>query len=123
MEIYRFPRLVFGLIQSHFILEGTLDVHFDNCEQKFQEVVGKERDNMYVDDLVTGRESINEVKKLESDSLSLFRQREFKLHKWHSSGIILETSEPCNTTEWNFAKQLLETKPNKAKTLGIIWDN
>ena len=44
------------------ILEGTLDVHFDNCGQEFQEVVKKVRDDMYVDDLVTGRESISKVK-------------------------------------------------------------
>ena len=35
IEIYRLDRLVFELIQSPFILEGTLDVHFDNCGQQF----------------------------------------------------------------------------------------
>ena len=29
---------------------------------------------MYVDDLMTGRESIKEVKKLKSDSITLFQQ-------------------------------------------------
>ena len=33
-KIYCFARLVFGLMQSPFKLEGTLDVHFDKCEQK-----------------------------------------------------------------------------------------
>ena len=51
---------MFGLIQSTFISEGTLDVHFDNCGQEFREVVEKVRDDMYVDDLMTGGESINE---------------------------------------------------------------
>ena len=41
--------LVFGLTQSPFILEGTLDVHFDNCGQEFRKVVEKVRDDMYVD--------------------------------------------------------------------------
>ena len=72
VEIYRFARLVFGLIQSTFILKGTLDVHFDNYRQQFREVVEKVRD-MYVDDLVTWGESINEVKKLKSNSITLFR--------------------------------------------------
>ena len=35
---------------------------------------------MYVDDLVSGGESINEVKELKSDSISLFRQLGFKLN-------------------------------------------
>ena len=72
VEIYRFARLVFGLMQLTFILKGTLDVHFDNYGQQFREVVEKVRD-MYVDDLVTWGESINEVKKLKSDSITLFR--------------------------------------------------
>ena len=72
VEIYRFARLVFGLMQLTFILKGTLGVHFDNYGQQFREVVEKVRD-MYVDDLVTWGESINEVKKLKSDSITLFR--------------------------------------------------
>ena len=35
-------------------LDGTVDVHFDNCGQEFREVVEKVRDDMYVDDLLTG---------------------------------------------------------------------
>ena len=45
--------IVFGLTQPPFILERTLDAHFDNYEQEFWEVVEKVRDNMYVDDLMT----------------------------------------------------------------------
>ena len=41
--------LVLGLTQSPFILEGTLDVHFDNCGQEFRKVVEKVRDDMHVD--------------------------------------------------------------------------
>ena len=41
---------MFGHIQSTFILEGTLDVHFDNCGQEFREVAEKVRDDMYADD-------------------------------------------------------------------------
>ena len=110
IEIYRFARLVSKLSQSPFILEGTLDVHFDNCGHEFREVVEKVRDDIYVDDLVTGGGNINEVEKSKSDSISLFKQGGFKPHKWHSSEIILETNDLCNTTELNFVKQLLETK-------------
>ena len=41
IQMYRFIRLVFGLIPSSFILEGTWDAHFNNCGQKFREVVEK----------------------------------------------------------------------------------
>ena len=115
---------MFGLTQSPSILEGTLDVHFDNCEQEFREVVEKAKDNKYVNDLVTGRESINDVKKLNSDSIILFRHGglSFKLHKWHSNETILETKDPCNTTELNFAKQQLGIKAKETNILGMLWD-
>ena len=57
---------------------------------------------MYVDDFPTRGESINEVKKLKSDSTTPFRQRDFKLYKWHSNEKIL--------------------KANDTKILGILWD-
>ena len=58
-----------------------MHVYFDNCGQEFREVAEKVRDDMYADDLLTGEESINEVKKLISDSIRLFWQGGFKLHK------------------------------------------
>ena len=99
-----------------------MDIHFDNCGKEFREVFEKVRDDIYVDDLVTGGESINEVKKLKSDSITLFQQGGFKLHEWHSNETILETNNPCNTTELNFAKQQLGTKADETKILGIFWD-
>ena len=77
---------------------------------------------MYVDDLVAGRERINQFKKLKSDSISLFRPKEFKLHKRDSNETILETNDSCITTELHFAKQQLGTKVNKTRILGILWD-
>lgn len=62
---------MFGLVQSSFILEGTLEFHFDNYGQEFQDVVKKVKNDMYVDDLVTEEESINQVK---SGSISFFRE-------------------------------------------------
>ena len=40
---------------------------------------------MYVDNLVTGRESLQEVEKIKSDSIELFEKGGFKLHIWHSN--------------------------------------
>ena len=48
---------------------------------------------MYVDDFPTRGESINEVKKLKSDSTTPFRQGDFKLYKWHSNEKILKAND------------------------------
>ena len=59
IDIFRFVRLVLGLTQPPFMLDRTLDVHFNNSGQEFREVTEKVRDGMYVDNLLTRAESIN----------------------------------------------------------------
>ena len=54
---------------------------------------------MFVHVLMTGRENINELNKLKWDAISLFQQRGFQLYEKHSKEAILETHDPCNTTE------------------------
>ena len=47
---------------------------------------------MYVDDLVTEGGNLQEVEKIKSDSIELFKKGGFKLHKWHSNEPNLETN-------------------------------
>ena len=62
IEILRFKRLVFGLTQSPFILEGTLKKHFENYRDSFEKLIKIIENDMYVDDLVTGYNNAEEIK-------------------------------------------------------------
>ena len=88
----------------------------------FRELIERVKDDMYVDNLVTGGESTSEVDKIKSDSINLFQRGGFKLHKWHSNEQALETNDSINENELNFAKQHLGTKPKETKILGLLWD-
>ena len=68
---------------------------------------------MYVDDLVTGGESLQEVEKIKSDSIELFEKGGFKLHKWHSNEPNIETIDLNSEKELNFAKEHRQTKANE----------
>ena len=83
----------------------------------FGELIERDRvkDDMYVDDLVTGGESINEVDKIKGDSVKLFQRGGFKLHKWHSNEQAFETNDSVNKNELHSAKQQLGTKPQEKK--------
>ena len=74
IEILRFTRLVFGLIRSLFILEGTLKKHFDNYKQAYAKIIEVTENDMYIDDLVTGAESLDEVKIIKEKSIKLFKK-------------------------------------------------
>ena len=81
IQILCFAMLGFGLNQSPFILEGTLKTHFERYKSMYLELIRKIRDDMYVDDLVTEGESLQEIEKTKSDSIELFEKEGFKLHK------------------------------------------
>ena len=88
----------------------------------FRELIERVKNDMYVDNLVTGGESTSEVDKIKGDSVNLFRRGSFKLHKWHSNEQALETNDLVNENELNFTKQHLGTKPKETKILGLLWD-
>ena len=83
----------------------------------FGELIVRDRvkDDMYVDDLVTGGESINEVDKTKGDSIKLFQRGGFKLHKWHMNEQAFENNDSVNKNELHSAKQQLGTKPQEKK--------
>ena len=113
---------MFGLNQSPFILEGTLKTHFERYESMYLELTRKIRNDMYVDDLVTGGESLLEAEKINSDPIELFEKRRFKLNKCHSNEPNLETNDLSFQKELNFAKENLGAKVNETKILGMNWD-
>ena len=83
--------MVFGLTQSPFILEGTLKKYFENYKQAYAKIIKIIENDMYVDDLVTGGESLDEVKTIKEKTIELFKKGGFNLHKWNSNVSSLES--------------------------------
>ena len=61
VEIKRFTRLVFGLTQSPFFLEVTLKVHWHNFLMHYPKVTETISDDMYVNDLTSLGNTVEEV--------------------------------------------------------------
>ena len=91
IEILRFTRLVFGLTQSPFILEGTLKKHLENYRDSFKELIKIIENDMYVHDLITGSNNLEEVKEIKQNSIQLFKKGDFNLHKSNSNVPELES--------------------------------
>ena len=72
IDINRFTRLVFSLTLSPFILEGTLKEHFQYYINEYPTVIEAISKDMYVDDLVSGSNTIEEVKVIKQKSIELF---------------------------------------------------
>ena len=64
---------------------------------------------------MNGRESLQEVEKMKSDSIELFEKGGFKIHKWHSNEPNLETNDLNSEKELSFEKDILEKKRMRLK--------
>ena len=118
IEINRFTRLVFGLTQSPFILEGTLKEHFQYYINEYPTLIEAISEDMYVDDLVSGSNTVEEVEVIKQKSIELFGKSGFNLHKWHSNIPSLQSSNTKSESELTYAKEKLKG----TKILGVPWD-
>ena len=81
IEINRFTRLVFRLTQFSVILEGNLKEHFQCYTNEYPTLVEAISEDMYLDDLVSSSDTIEEVEVIKQKSIELFRKGGFNLHK------------------------------------------
>ena len=117
--IDRFTRLVFGLTQSPLIPETTLKAHFHNYLINYPKVIENISDDMYVDDLTSGGNTVGEVEILKQKCEELFKKGGFNLHKWHSNIPSLENIKATTSNELTYAKQMFQTNSNETKILGV----
>ncbi|CAB4039144.1 PREDICTED: uncharacterized protein LOC100197852, partial [Paramuricea clavata] len=80
--IYRFLRVVFGITSSPFLLNGTIRRHLSNYLEKEREIAQRVKDDLYVDDLVSGCNKLEEGKALYDRSKAILSEAGFNLRKW-----------------------------------------
>ena len=120
----RFTRALFGLSPSPFLLGGVIQQHLDKHQQQHPEVIKEISKSLYVDDLVSGGETVEKVNELKKTSKEIFSDATFQLHKWHSNVPALEVEETqlSSSAEETFAKQQLGVRSGQTTLLGLSWD-
>ena len=123
VETYRFTRALFGLVSSPFLLNGVLEAHLDAWEKRSPLIVAELRKALYVDDLLTGGTSVEEVQEIKQGAIEIMQDATFQLHKWNSNLQELEDDKPLqNIEEQTYAKEQLNVKHEETKMLGLKWD-
>jgi len=82
LDIYRFCRVPFGIVSSPFLLEGTLKFHLQ-CEGT--PVSKKISDNLYVDNVSIGAESVEESYQIYKEARNIFKKASMNLREWTSN--------------------------------------
>ncbi|XP_028419027.1 uncharacterized protein LOC114544609 [Dendronephthya gigantea] len=121
IRIYRFTRALFGLTSSPFLLAGVLDQHLNSWKARYPKLVEEVQHGLYVDDLIAGGVTVEEVLEKKTKTTEVFENATFSIHKWHSNAKELEASEqvPSESEEMTYAKQQLGSG---GKLLGLPWD-
>ena len=121
--VYRFTRALFGLTSSPFLLGGVIEQHLETWESRMPEIVCELKRCMYVDDLLSGAQTVEQAKERKLKSIEIFDDAKFTLHKWSSNVASLENGGAVDESdiEETLAKQQLGTKSSESKILGLPW--
>ena len=82
IQTYRFCRVPFGIVSSPFLLAATLDMHLQKYNTAAAENI---RNNIYVDNVITGTDNIEEAKNFYKESKAIFTEASMNLRDWTSN--------------------------------------
>jgi len=85
----RFTRLVFGLKPSPAILGAVILKHCEQFKDSHPGVFKVIENDLYVDDLITGEDTVEKVFKLYKAAKSVMSFWGFNLRKWHTNSLEL----------------------------------
>ena len=123
VEVLRFTRALFGLVQSPFLLAGTLRLHLQSLRARYPVEVEEILKSLYVDDIISGASTTAEAQGLKKTIASVFAEAKFTMHKWNSNDPQLESENVVPVDEQqSYAKQQLGVKEGETKTLGLPWN-
>ena len=77
-------QVVFGLTGSPFLLNAKIKHHLKRYIENKHVVIERLKNYLYVDDLVSGSNSLEEAKGLYDRSKAIMSEAGFDLRKWHN---------------------------------------
>ena len=112
IKILRMMSITFGVISSPFQSIFTVREHANLFEEKFPEAKKAIEQDMYVDDLGTGKSTLKKATELADELLQLFELASMTPHKWAASHEEILKNIP----------QELFAPPGARKFLGVLWN-
>ncbi len=124
LETLRFTRVLFGLAPSPFLLAGVIEQHLSLWEERYPDIVAELRKSLYVDDLLTGGQTIAQAADRKEKAIEVFEDAKFTLHKWNSNASELESNGEAavGNDEETYAKQQLGGDLTQTTMLGLKWN-
>ena len=119
----RFTRALFGLGPSPFLLGGVIQHHLSICRPDYPETVPEIERGLYVDDLLSGGQTVEKAREIKDTAREIFGKASFQLHKWNSNTRELEATDAVDDEGGvTYAKEQLGAKPEECGLLGLRWN-
>ena len=120
LEIYRMTRVTYGTAAAPFLATRCLLQLACDGQQTHPRAADVIKQDFYVDDLLTGVDTIDDAIQLQRELTSLLNTAGFNIRKWRANHMDImdsipeelhETAVPCN----------LDLQNDMTRTLGLIW--
>ncbi|UYV62176.1 hypothetical protein LAZ67_1008122 [Cordylochernes scorpioides] len=116
---YRLLTVTYGTTSAPFLAMRTLQQLAEDEGQNYPEASRVTLNDFYVDDLLTGAQTIAETKELIDQLTDLMKKGGFHLRKWNSNCHEIVS----HVEEMNEEKKINLEKGAISKILGIVWDH
>ena len=116
VTMFRFLRVVFGLICSPFLLNATIRLHCEKYLNDCQDFVFEFLRNLFVDDSTLGFDSFEEGYGYFLKARKIMGDAGFELRKWETNLVSLKRKI------YNDIKETFPDSCVEKKVLGLTWD-
>ncbi|XP_036347074.1 uncharacterized protein LOC118756415 [Rhagoletis pomonella] len=114
LQLFQLKTVTYGLASAPFLAIRSM-FHIAAVNQDAYPLAASAiRESFYVDDLLTGAESIDNLQKLKEELVEVLLSHGLSLTKWHSNSAELSDAS-CNEV------QIKTNEENITKTLGMSW--
>ncbi|XP_025997421.1 uncharacterized protein LOC113005763 [Solenopsis invicta] len=110
--------LTFGISSPPFLAIRTIKKLADDERSSYPRAAKVIESHLYVDDLLTGAETINDARTLRNEIITLLARGGFSIRQWASNDKRVVNDLPISALHENFA---LDTD-RALKTLGVTWN-
>ena len=118
---YRMTRVTFGVSSSSFIANMTVKQNSIDFAHKYPLATKVVDESFYVDDCLTGANSVEEGIKLRGQLQNLFAEADLLLRKWNSSNPGILQAIPPELRDTQTSLTISDIEEVYTKTLGIEW--
>lgn len=116
---YKLSTVTYGTACAPYLAIRTLHQLASDEQSNFPHACDRTIKDMYVDDFISGSDTIQEAHALQSDMVNLFRRGGFNLRKWSSNAT--QVLDDIPSTQREGANCLDVCRDDMIKTLGIMW--